>query len=611
MMTPTTFDMPDAIDEPVDEMQELLSEEQAGNEEPASELGHVEDGEPGQDWNAEGVFIGAAEIIEVPFRRTVKSKATVRVVLDREDGNYWRSGWHWKTLLKNDSGKPAEVGKELSREFIGYESKAKAVHAALNYMASHAMDFDKRIADDILKFRDIDWHATDSGPADDGEPADGDEPMPRHATEPRANAFDVLDTDIETVGIPLPKKLKVTASMDLAEDSHGWWYFGYCYEFGGNRSSGPPKLDGDKFPSRKQAQCAALRHAIGHYTPLDMEVADKIAVLLGTTERNATEIITAKQVTEWVTTTDPETKAAIDELGIAGVSVGEPVASAAAGTATQTEDELQAKAEADFRRKYVAAAELMADAVLERRHAEAIFKTAKAKEKCCAEMLEQLADRGPERLPIVEYAERSAAASAGVPEQVKAAAEAKQSDAWKSASVTELDLPKGVESKLIEDGIDTIGRLEQRRADVAMKKEKYPAGIGKAAIDKIEDAVLAWLKVNQYPDQATEVEPVEPTSEAATEATSDRVIDPEIGDVEARVKELSDWPADSDNGSYQSGRDAFGTGSLLTDCPLTIGDEQDQWLMGWSDAKEAAGELDQSADSSKDVTDAADDLGDL
>lgn len=477
MMTPTTFDMPDAIDEPVDAQDTELEQ--------ASELGHVEGAEPGQDWNDQGVFIGAAEIIEVPFRRTVKSKAMVRVVLDGEQ-HLWRSGWHWKSLLRNDSDKMNEVGKELSREFIGYASKAEAVNDALTDMASHAAPFDKRIGDDILKFRDTDWYVADSGDADsDGEPAD-DEP------------------------------------------------------------------------------------------------------------------IKAQQ-------TDPETKAAIDELSIAGVSVGEPAAAANGRPAKTppTEAELQAKAERAFKAKMREATDHLADCVLARIEAEATYKTAKAEEKAAAETLRAIADRGPERLPIVEYAERNAAAAATQSAEPEKPAAPVASDAWKSASVTELGLPKGVESKLTGDGIDTIGRLEQRRADISHKREKWPAGIGKAAVDKIENAVLAWLAKNQHADQATEAKPVaaEPVdvpteASAAAEATSDREIDPEIGDVTARLDELLGDPEFMSNPedklaslSYGSGREAYERGDLLTDCPLIPGDEQDRWLMGWADAKEADREL--------------------
>lgn len=606
MMTPTTFDMRNEIDDEIDELDTELSSEAA------DELGQVEDAEPGQDWNAEGVFIGACEIIEVPFRKTVKSKAAVRVVFDGEQ-HLWRSGWHWKSLLKKDNGNPNEVGKELSRAFIGYASKAEAVNDALSDMAGHAGAFDDRIGVDVRKFRDTDWYVVRIDVASIcGEPAD-DEPLPRHATEPRANNFDVLDVDVEDVGIPLPKKFKVVARTYLAFDSQGWWRFGYHYEFKGLASSGPPKLDGEKFPSRKQAQCAALRHAIGFYADRCQDVADKIAQLLASVEESATEIITGRDPE-----TDPETKAAIDELNIAGVSVGEPAATGAGKKPKEppTEAELQAKAERAFKAKMREATDNLADCVLARIEAEATYKTAKAEEKAAAETLRAIADRGPVRLPIMEYAERNAAAAGQQPAEPTKPTEPVASDAWKLASVTELGLPKGIESKLIDDGIDTIGRLEQRRADVANKREKYPAGIGKAAIDKIENAVLAWLAKNQHADQATEVEPVEAEAVevpaeavAATEATSDREIDPEIGDVAARLDELYGNPefmCERTNGSYGSGREAYERGDLLTDCPLTPGDEQDQWLMGWADANQADGKL-----RGANQADAADDLGDL
>lgn len=610
MMTPTTFDVPNEIDDAVDEL------------EPAGELGQVEDAEPGQDWNDQGVFIGAAEIIEVPFRRTVKSKATVRVVHDAEH-DCWRAGWHWKTLLKLEGRGPAEVGVELNRERPPFEFRVGAVHDALDRMSLVAGKFDKRIEEDILKFRDTNCPDDPAAAEKYGDPNADDELLARHATEPRANAFDVLDADVAEVQIPLPKKLKAPASMRLAHDSQGWWRFGYHYEFNGLTSSGPPKLGGEKFPSRKQAQCAALRHAIGHYAALSADVADRIAIVLQTTEENATEEITGRDPEA---ATDPETQAAIDDLATVGVSVGEPAEKSK--KAPPTEAELQAKAERAFKAKMREATDNLADCVLRRVDTEAAYKSAKAEEKAATETLRAIADRGPVRLPIMEYAERNAAAAQQQSTEPAKPAATVEPDAWKLASIDELNLPKGVTAKLVDDGIDTIGRLEQRRADISHKREKWPPGIGKAAIDKIENAVIEWLAKNQHADQATEVEPAaaEPTdaapevpteAAAAAEATSDREIDPEIGDVAARLDELYGDPefmCERTNGSYGSGREAYGRGDLLTDCPLVPGDEQDQWLMGWSDAREAD-EADahekKTASAAENSTDAADDLGDL
>lgn len=72
-----------------------------------------------------------------------------------------------------------------------------------------------------------------------------------------------------------------------------------------------------------------------------------------------------------------------------------------------------------------------------------------------------------------------------------------ESDEWKSRSINELELGKSLTEKLIENGIDTIGRLENLRAEIATGREKWPKGIGEAKITKIEDAVIDWLTKNR------------------------------------------------------------------------------------------------------------------
>lgn len=583
---PHTLDTSDTLNE-LDELDDLIEdgEEQISDQhdddsvvEGAEELDQVEDAEPGQDWAEDGTFIGQCELIEVPFRKTVKSKATVRAAFDDEH-NCWRAGCYWKSLLKKSGCN--EFGQSLSRANPGFETMAAAVNSVLTRMAEEAEAFDQRIAADILKFRDTDWFVADNADEIAQEQRDcealSDGTGPRHPDEPKANEFGVFDTEVETVAIPLPKSWKITAGMALACDSRGWWRFGYNYDHKTGGSGSAPSLNkGEKFPSRKQCQLAALRHAIGHFTPIDLKVADKIAVLLQNIERDAVETITA---------VDPEAEAdlqdAVHEIETAGGSVGQ----------APTEEEQRAKAEAIFRDKMRAGADYLASCTLARIDAESVFKTAKAEEKAAAESLRAIADRGPERLPLLEYAERERAKAESNGQTPSRPVKSVASDSWKSACVTELGLAKGVTQKLIDDGCDTIGRLEQRRADIAMKKEKWPRGIGKAAIDKIENAVLDWLKHNQPVDDGAAVD----SPAVATPATNEgSEIDPEIGDVESRLQELYDdldFEGDKEHGSYQSGREACERGDKITDCPLVPGDDQDQWLMGWSDAAEEDREL--------------------
>jgi len=83
---------------------------------------------------------------------------------------------------------------------------------------------------------------------------------------------------------------------------------------------------------------------------------------------------------------------------------------------------------------------------------------------------------------------------AGEPEANHAAATAAARD-WQSASIDELGLPPSLTEKLRENGCPTIGKLEALRG--SFDGLKSIRGIGKAKIDTIEDAVLAWLSKNR------------------------------------------------------------------------------------------------------------------
>ncbi len=64
---------------------------------------------------------------------------------------------------------------------------------------------------------------------------------------------------------------------------------------------------------------------------------------------------------------------------------------------------------------------------------------------------------------------------------------------WQDRDVHELALTK----KQIETlGVDTVGELENLRKEISLGKKKWPKGIGPAAITKIEDAILDWLRDN-------------------------------------------------------------------------------------------------------------------
>jgi len=165
-------------------------------------------------------------------------------------------------------------------------------------------------------------------------------------------------------------------------------------------------------------------------------------------------------------------------------------------------------------------------------------------------------------------------------------------DAWRNASIDELDLPEKLKYKLIEDGRDTIGRLEDLRAEISQGRAKWPKGIGAAKITAIEDAVITWLTSNRDSQAFGEATQPAVPSDTATEPTADEADAALI----ARAAALNDgtpnclentMPTDKawQSGYNQYGRVIDGIEQQLTDCPYIPGDEQDDWLRGFMAAR--------------------------
>jgi len=62
--------------------------------------------------------------------------------------------------------------------------------------------------------------------------------------------------------------------------------------------------------------------------------------------------------------------------------------------------------------------------------------------------------------------------------------------------ITSLGLSAGLNERLYDAGVNTIGNLEELRSEITMGREKWPKGIGEAKVTIIEDAVLTWLANN-------------------------------------------------------------------------------------------------------------------
>jgi len=56
-----------------------------------------------------------------------------------------------------------------------------------------------------------------------------------------------------------------------------------------------------------------------------------------------------------------------------------------------------------------------------------------------------------------------------------------------------LGLSDATFGKLVECGVETIGGLEELRKDISKGKARWPKGIGRVTVTKIEEAVIEWL----------------------------------------------------------------------------------------------------------------------
>ena len=256
----------------------------------------------------------------------------------------------------------------------------------------------------------------------------------------------------------------------------------------------------------------------------------------------------------------------------------------------------------------------LAEAALERLEAESRYKAAKNREKAIVEQLSEVMKEGPRVMPLFDRQpdQQSSVHGVAVAESVapdaQTWAESTQpvviepltDDAWRSVRLSELRLKPKLQERLEEAGVDTIGRLEDLRAEISQGREKWPKGIGKAKITEIEDAVIAWLSKNRDAQVLADAQ-AQVHAQAQAETIQDESAEP-LANVEeaefdpcARAVELDDLanPADLTNldpkhpdgaGYWQSGVDAYNQDAKVSECPYVAGPEADDWIRGWLSA---------------------------
>lgn len=284
----------------------------------------------------------------------------------------------------------------------------------------------------------------------------------------------------------------------------------------------------------------------------------------------------------------------------------------------------QLSPEEHYNERHEAATEHYVTCSIARARLEAALKVAKKREKDALEDLSEIIDRGIEPTPLFDrmtspsthgpilpataatgQEATDVAADGGNNASVEPGATTDDEtavvdpDAWKAVSISVLNLKPALTERLVESGMETLGKLEAFRAEAADRRASWPKGIGEAKITQIEDAVVDWLTKNRdshlfgqgsgeagsvaagdatsaavYP---TEAEWAEMTEDAQTSWLNARTVQLD-GD---NVDELVNRVAEGCDDFFTDGIEAFQSGDLIVNCEHSPGLECDAWILGW------------------------------
>lgn len=306
-------------------------------------------------------------------------------------------------------------------------------------------------------------------------------------------------------------------------------------------------------------------------------------------------------------------------------------------TATGQVDEA-AKLQAEWESAMESLEHEISDLTIERIQLADRAKSIKKRIDCLAEELSDLRVSGPRR-PIRKPVETSVDDSTAIPSLVGSSDRnvpstqpastndpAATSDDWRSAKLEQLNLKKNIHEKLVESSVETIGQLEDMRAAISLGKQEWPKGIGKAKITQIEDAVIDWLTKHRDSGvfqsvgtaaSTSQVTPSSPQPAPVSVPTNDEWNDwtdaqRSLYLTERAVALSSDQKDDlqkrlPDASYWESGREYFGRGAEIIDCPYTPGDWQDDWIRGFLSA-DMAGQPEEQAEAAESVEQHADEV---
>ena len=231
----------------------------------------------------------------------------------------------------------------------------------------------------------------------------------------------------------------------------------------------------------------------------------------------------------------------------------------------------KAKAESDFRERIERLSKNVVDAAIEWTTAKDRAKLTKKFFDGAIEILTDATDEGPCYMPLFDRASSSSELATEVSTDPPPPPEPQfDADEWRKPSINEIGLKPKLAETLLEAGIETIGMLEDLRADISQGRKKWPKGIGAAKITTIEDAVINWLTKHR---DRTAIAGAADEGEQAHDALMARAADLDDGNFESKH---SDGKA-----FWASGFEASQRGLELRECPYVAGAEQDDWIRGW------------------------------
>lgn len=212
----------------------------------------------------------------------------------------------------------------------------------------------------------------------------------------------------------------------------------------------------------------------------DEAAALGVPVVEGATDRETMDAIADAQ--EAATTTEPATPEPTTADEAIAEACGESVV--VAPPDAEPDDDAYFHSLTDLESECEAAESKWANAKERAKDAKKLYESAVLK-------LRKAVRDGNKPMPLFD-APKEPEKPAVIPTGADAAADP---NSWRNCTISELNLPGTLDEKLAENGIETIGQLEDKRA--AWGGLKSIKGIGQAKVDVIESAVIDWLTLNR------------------------------------------------------------------------------------------------------------------